>query len=215
MKKIALTLMILLLAGASVFAQSDLQVLAVVKYNKSESITVKQLKSRCEIYKKQLNRALTVEEKKSTLDALINEKLVLQAAQKDGITIPDSSVNQYFEQAMSQQVGRQVTEKQLSDLIKQSQGITLDELLVQQMGMTTAEYKAFLKNQLIMQQYVVKSSQDALAKVSPSDDEIRLFYESNKSSFVWNDIIKILMVVTEKGSDPDASKNKQIGRAHV
>ena len=204
MKKIALTLMILLLAGASVFAQSDLQVLAVVKYNKSESITVKQLKSRCEIYKKQLNRALTVEEKKSTLDALINEKLVLQAAQKDGITIPDSSVNQYFEQAMSQQVGRQVTEKQLSDLIKQSQGITLDELLVQQMGMTTAEYKAFLKNQLIMQQYVVKSSQDALAKVSPSDDEIRLFYESNKSSFVWNDIIKILMVVTEKGSDPDA-----------
>ena len=80
MKKIALTLMILLLAGASVFAQSDLQVLAVVKYNKSESITVKQLKSRCEVYKKQLNRALTVEEKKSTLDALINEKLVLQAA---------------------------------------------------------------------------------------------------------------------------------------
>ena len=210
MKKIALTLMILLLAGASVFAQSDLQVLAVVNYNKSESITVKQLKSRCEIYKKQLNRALTVEEKKSTLDALINEKLVLQAAQKDGITIPDSSVNQYFEQAMSQQVGRQVTEKQLSDLIKQSQGITLDELLVQQMGMTTAEYKAFLKNQLIMQQYVVKSSQDALAKVSPSDDEIRLFYESNKSSFVWNDIIKILMVVTEKGSDPDASKNKLV-----
>ena len=115
MKKIALTLMILLLAGASVFAQSDLQVLAVVKYNKNESITVKQLKTRCEVYRKQLNRVLTLEEKKSTLDSLINEKLMLQAAQKEGITIPDSYVDQYFAQAMSQSVGRAITEKELSD----------------------------------------------------------------------------------------------------
>lgn len=208
MKKIALTLMILLLAGASVFAQSDLQVLAVVKYNKNESITVKQLKTRCEVYRKQLNRALTLEEKKSTLDSLINEKLMLQAAQKEGITIPDSYVDQYFAQAMSQSVGRSITEKELSDYVKKTEGITLDELLLKQMGMNVADYKSFLKNQLMMQQYVVQKNSAELQKVSPSDDEIRMFYESNKSSFVWNDIVKVLMVVVEKGSNADQAKLK-------
>lgn len=208
MKKIALTLMILLLAGASVFAQSDLQVLAVVKYNKNESITVKQLKTRCEVYRKQLNRVLTLEEKKSTLDSLINEKLMLQAAQKEGITIPDSYVDQYFAQAMSQSVGRVITEKELSDYVKKTEGITLDELLLKQMGMNVADYKSFLKNQLMMQQYVVQKNSAELQKVSPSDDEIRMFYESNKSSFVWNDILKVLLVVVEKGSNADQAKLK-------
>lgn len=208
MKKIALTLMILLLAGASVFAQSDLQVLAVVKYNKNESITVKQLKTRCEVYRKQLNRVLTLEEKKSTLDSLINEKLMLQAAQKEGITIPDSYVDQYFAQAMSQSVGRAITEKELSDYVKKTEGITLDELLLKQMGMNVADYKSFLKNQLMMQQYVVQKNSAELQKVSPSDDEIRMFYESNKSSFVWNDILKVLLVVVEKGSNADQAKLK-------
>ena len=49
MKKLVFSLMSLVLLSASVFAQSDLQPLAVVKLNKNESITVKQLKTRCEI----------------------------------------------------------------------------------------------------------------------------------------------------------------------
>ena len=44
MKKLVFGLMSLLLLSASVFAQSDLQPLAVVKLNKNESITVKELK---------------------------------------------------------------------------------------------------------------------------------------------------------------------------
>lgn len=155
-----------------------------------------------------MNRALTLEEKKSTLDSLINEKLMLQAAQKEGITIPDSYVDQYFAQAMSQSVGRSITEKELSDYVKKTEGITLDELLLKQMGMNVADYKSFLKNQLMMQQYVVQKNSAELQKVSPSDDEIRMFYESNKSSFVWNDIVKVLMVVVEKGSNADQAKLK-------
>ena len=70
----------LMVSAASVFAQSDLQVLAVIKLNKSESITVKQLKTRVGVYEKQAGRVLTVDERKQTLDALISEKLINQAA---------------------------------------------------------------------------------------------------------------------------------------
>lgn len=208
MKKIILALSILFLAATSAFAQSDLQVLAVVKLNKSESITVKQLKNRCDTYQKQINRPLTIDEKKKALDTIIDEKLVLQAAQKAGISIPDSTVDQYFAQSMSQSLGGNVTEKELAEIVKKTQGITLDELLIKQVGMNVSEYKTYLRNQLMMQQYVVQKNQNELARVAPTDDEIRMAYESNKASFVWNDILKVFLIIVPKGDNSDKAKLK-------
>lgn len=210
MKKIILALSMLLAATGMAFAQSsDLQVLAVVKYNKSESITVKQLKTRCDTYEKQTGQKLTLEFKKEVLNSLIGEKLVLQAAAKAGISIPDSTVDQVFLDAMSQSIGVSVTEKQLNDLLKAQKNTTLDAELQAQTGMNVAEYKAFLKNQLIAQQYVIQQKQADMEKAAnPSDAEIRAFYEGNKASFVWGDMVKLLAVGVVKGSNADAAKNK-------
>ena len=210
MKKIILALsMLMAVAGMSFAQSSDLQVLAVVKYNKSESITVKQLKTRCDTYEKQLGQKLTLENKKEVLSSLIDEKLVLQAAAKAGISIPDSTVDQYFIEAMSQSVGAVVTEKQLNELLKTQKNTTLDAELQAQTGMNVTEYKAYLKNQLIAQQYVVQQKQAEIEKASvPTDSEIRAFYEGNKASFVWNDMVKLLAVGVPKGSNADAAKNK-------
>ena len=207
MKKIILGLSIFLLAAGMSFAQSDLQVLTVVKYNKSESITVKQLKTRCDTYEKQLGTKLTVDQRKEVLKSLVDEKLVLQAAAKAGIVIPDSTVDQYFLQAMSQSVGAVVTEKQLDDYFK-TQGTSLDAELLKQTGMNVADYKIYLKNQLIAQQYVINQRQEQIQAVAPTDAEIRAFYESNKASFVWNDMVRLLFVGVAKGTNADDAKNK-------
>ena len=132
MKRIALAILALFMSCA-LFAQNDLQVLAVVKLNKNESITLKQLKVRCTTYEKQINRALTVEERKQVLDTLIEETLIVQAAAKAGISVPDSSVDQYFAQSMSQSLGVNVSEKDLEDILKKQQGKTLDEVLLEQL----------------------------------------------------------------------------------
>ncbi len=211
MKKLSVVLVMMLAFAGAMFAQNDLQVLTVVNYSKSESITVKQLKARCEIYEKQMGKKLTVDEKKMVLKALVEEKLVVQAAVKAGISIPDSSIDQYFMQTMSAQVGANVTEKELNDLVMKQEGITLDALLKKQTGMNVAEYKAYLKNQLIAQQYVVTQKQEDIAKVAATDEEIRAFYAGNKTSFVWNDMVKAFMVITPKGTDPDAAKNTLTG----
>lgn len=208
MKKIVLSVLVLLATASALFAQSDLQVLAVVKYNKSESITVKQLKSRCDTYEKQMGKKLNTTERNQVLEALIEEKLVLQAASKAGLSIPDSAVDQYFLQTMSQQVGMQVTEKELGELIQKSQGVSLDQLLQSQTGMNVSEYKLFLKNQLIAQQYVISQKQQELQSVSATDEQIRQFYESNKTSFVWNDMMKMFMIVVPKGTNPENAKLK-------
>ena len=208
MKKIIAVLSLLMLTSFAVFAQSDLQVLAVVKLNKSESVTLKQLKTRCDVYEKQVGKPLTVEERKLVLDTLIEEKLMVQSAVKAGISIPDSAVDQYFAQGMSQQIGVNVTEKELEELIKKNYGKTLDDLLIEQTGMSKTEYKAHLKNQLMMQQYVAQQNQAELQKVAATDEEIRMAYESNKSSFVWNDMMKVFLVIVPKASDADAAKLK-------
>ena len=211
MKQILAVLSLLMLTSFAVFAQSDLQVLAVVKLTKNESITLKQLKTRCETYEKQMGgRTLTVDEKKQVLDTLIEERLIVQAAAKEGISIPDSYVDQYFAQYVSQLAGANVSEKEFEEIVKKSYGKTLDQLLIEQTGMNKTEYKNQLKNTLLMQQYVVQKNQAEIQKVAATDDEIRMAYESNKSSFVWNDMIKMLLVIVPQGSNPEAAKQKTV-----
>ena len=208
MKKIITVLSILMFTTFAVFAQADLQPLAIVKLNKNESITLKQLKTRCGAYEKQIGRALSVDERKQVLDTMIEETLMVQAALKAGLNVADSSVDQYFSQSMSQSLGVSVTEKELDELIKKQQGKTLDEVLIEQTGMNKVDYKKHLKNVLLMQQYVVQKNQAEIQKVAATDEEIRMAYESNKSSFVWNDMVKLLLVIVPKGNNPEAAKQK-------
>ena len=110
-------------------------------------------------------------------------------------------------QAMSQSVGASVTEKELNDLLK-AQNTSLDAELLAQTGMNVADYKAYLKNQLIAQQYVISVRQSEIQASAATDAEIRGFYEGNKASFVWSDMVKLFVVGVPNGNNADAAKNK-------
>ena len=182
MKKIALAL-VSLLAASIVFAQTDLQVLAVVKLTKNDSITVKLLKNRVESYEKTQNGVkLSLADREKVLEAMIQEKVVLQAATKAGISIPDSTVEQYFMQSISQQVGRQISEAEFEQIVQEQTKMSLDEYMKQMTGMSVSDYKAYLKNQLIVQQYIISQKQNELNSVGPTDEEIRAAYELNKAN---------------------------------
>ncbi|MBQ6056399.1 MAG: hypothetical protein IJL34_01875 [Treponema sp.] len=165
MKRLALSLSLIVMTIAGVFAQADLQPLATVKLNKSETITLRQLKTRVDVYAKQNGiSSFTIEQKKEILAAMIDEKLVVQAAQKAGLTLTDTQVDQYFLQNVSAQVGRNVTQNEFEEIVRAQTGKTLDEYLKAQVGMNQSEYKAYLKNQLIAQQYVIQQKQDKISK---------------------------------------------------
>lgn len=209
MKRLFIGIALFLTVAASVFAQnSDLTPLAVIKHNKSETITAKQLRARIDFLKKEMGvQSFTLEQKQQILDSLISEKLVAQAAAKEGISISDSQVNAAFLNTFSQQLGQQVTEAQLSDFIERQTGKNLATYMKEQTGMSLEEYKEYLKNQLVAQQYVYAKKQEELKKVVATDDEIRSAYEMNKSAFVWNDMSKLFLVMVPKGNDPSASKS--------
>lgn len=202
---------LLIFCVASVFAQNnDLQPLATINITKTESITLMQLKERVESYKLQTGlTSFTVEQKKEILDGMINEKLIVQAAQKTGITLTDAQVNDFFLDQMQKQLGQPLTEAQLSQLVKEQTGMTLDEYIQSQVGMNLKEYKAYLKNQLIAQQYILSTKKDEISAASmPTDEEIRAYYELKKSAFFQNDILKLFLVIVPKNGDEKAARKK-------
>ena len=209
MKRLALCVSMILMTCSAIFAQADLQPLATIKLNKSETITLKQLKNRVEVYGKQNGiSSFTVEQKKEILNAMIDEKLVVQAATKAGLVLTDTQVNQYFMQNVSQQLGRNVTEAEFEEIVKQQTGQSLDEYMKSTTGMGLEEYKAYLKNQLIAQQYVLQQKQSEIQSAAPSDEEIRAFYELNKASFVQADMLKLFLVIFPKGDNAESVKDK-------
>lgn len=209
MKRLGMFVCLNLLIVGSLVAQSDLQPIATVRIQKNEPITLRQLKTRVEAYQKEMGRVMTLDERKKVLDTIINERLVVQAAEKEGLRVPDSEVNQNFIQMISQQVGRNVTEAEFAQLIKQQTGLSLDDYMRAQNGMSLADYKNFLRSQIIAQRYVMSKNQTQLQNMAgPSDSDIRSYYELNKQSFVQPDMVKIFLVVAAKNDNPSAAEQK-------
>lgn len=199
MKKILGVLCITLSICVSSFAQTNLQPIAEVKLTSRAPITLGQLKSRVSALEKELGRKMTFEERQQTLDGLINERLIVQAAEKDGIKIMDSEVNNYFNEYVSNQLGQRVSEADFAKLIKEKTNMSLDEYMKAQNGMTLAEFKNFLRTQLTAQAYVMQKKQKELSSIaSPTDEQIRSYYEVNKQSFVQPDTVKLFLVVAPK-----------------
>lgn len=209
MKKILCATILSAVTLFSMAAQSNnLQPLAVVKLNGHETITLKDVKDSVETYQTQAGRKFTVEERKQILESLIDQKLIVQAAKKEGISFTDTQIQQYYLQNMAQMVGRQVTEKEFADIVRQQTGKTVDEFLLSQVRMNVTQYKNYLKNQLMAQQYVVVKKAAEINAVQATDKEIRDFYELNKSKIVWNDMVHMFLVSVKKGADANAAKTK-------
>lgn len=196
MKKQLLTICLIFSAVFGLFAQADIQPLATVKITKSETITLKQLKKRCDVYKLQYGvTSFTVDQKKQILDSLIAERLVVQAASKAGINLTDTQVQEIYLNFLSNQVGQAITEQQYASLVKEQTGFSLDDYFQAQMGMNTSELKTFLKNQYISQQYIYALKKADIEGVTATDAEIREYYEMNKQQFFQPDILKVFLVI--------------------
>ncbi|MGP1587099.1 MAG: peptidyl-prolyl cis-trans isomerase [Treponemataceae bacterium] len=206
MKRFNAVLFVAAIFCGSIFAQQlnspDLQVLAIVKHKGTDSITLGSLKVMARPY-----GVLTIDKKIELLNSMIDDKLLSQAAEKSGIVVSDSQVNQYFQQQLSQFARQPITEQQFSELLMKTQGMTLDQYIKAQTGMNLAEYKKTLKRQICQNQYVAQHKQSEIQKAAAvSDDEVKSFYNNNRSTFVQPETVEVFHVIIPKGKDEAASK---------
>lgn len=206
MKRIAIGLSLFLIL-TSAFAQNGLQPLAVVKLNRSETITVNQVKTRAVLAERQYGlTSLPLEQRRALLENLISEKLIVQAATKEGLSVTDTQVDEAFLNTFSQQLGTRVSEAQLDKIMNDNFGMSLDEYIQEESGMSKSEYKTYLRNQILIQRYVFEQRQNELQSIAATDAEIRNAYEMNKAQFVWNDMVKVFIVLSPKNNDAMAAR---------
>jgi parvulin-like peptidyl-prolyl isomerase len=197
------------------FAQIDLQTIAVVKLTKSEPITVKQVKNEAEQYVKtamiqetgrqptadELNKALqglTLDDKRQVLNLMINEKLTLQAAERDKISVSENEINQQINglrSQLAQNIGRQPTDAEFSLAIRN------------EMGMELPAYRDMIRRQLLMQKYLVEKKQSVLNGFkNPTDEDILTEYKLRETQLVRPRTVRFSMIEVPHGSDKAKAK---------
>jgi hypothetical protein len=107
----------------------------------------------------QMDEKQKEELEKSVLDQMINAELLLQTAEKDGISIEDKEVDAELEKIK----GNFEDEKQFEDTLKQNE-------------MTEKELKGQLKKQMTVNKYL----DSKVGKVEATDEEIQAMYDQYK-----------------------------------
>ena len=193
MKRIVLFTLFFSFTAIWCFAQADLQPAATVNLSKTEVISVRQLRTEVERMEKARGRTLTKEERLNLLDVMINEKLAVQAAEKERITISESEVNQQIQQlraTLAQQLGRQPTDAEFNQAIRNESGL---------------EYPAFreqLRRQMIVQKYLLAKKDPLFKSVKePTEAEIIEQYNLARAQFVRPETVRFSMIQVPYGPD--------------
>jgi len=216
MKRYFIIFLLAVFSGTMAFAQADLQTVALVNLTKSEPITVRQLKTELEKYfwprivasigrnptSTELNKEVqnsSMDFRRQMLDLMINDRLAIQAAERDKITVTDNEVNQQITQLkaqMAQNIGRQPTDEEFATAVKNETGQDLPA------------FRDSLKRQGIVQKYLLAKKQDLFSSIKePTNAEIVSAYNLAKAQFVRPDTVRFSMIQVPYGSDT-ASKNK-------
>jgi parvulin-like peptidyl-prolyl isomerase len=199
MKRVLNLLFLSLIAAAAVFAQNDLQPAAIVQLTRSEPITVKQYRTELDRTEKQVGRPLSAAERRQVLDGMINEKLAIQAAERDKIIVNENEVNQQIQQLrnqMVQSIGRQPTETEFATAIRNESGLELPA------------FRELVRKQLITQKYLMSKKQDQINAVKdPTAAEIQEAYNLAKAQLVRPDTVRFSIIQIPYGNDA-ATKTK-------
>jgi hypothetical protein len=127
---------------------------------------------------------------------MINERLVLQAAERDRVIISDNELNQHIGQIRAQMapaLGRQPTDAEFATAVR---------------GQTGLEMPAFreqTRRQLTQQNYLFTQKRGMLENIRPpAEAEIVSMFELTRSQFVRPDTVRLSMIQVPFGADAAA-----------
>ena len=193
MKRVLFFIVLITLIVVSGFSQTGLQPAAIVNLTRSEPITVGQLRTEITRMEAAARRTLTRDERLEVLDVIINERLALQAAERDRITVSENELNQQIQQlrgAMTQQIGRQPTDAEFNQAVLAESGMDLNT------------FREQLRRQLVVQKYLMSKKGDLLSSISvPTEAEITEQYELARAHFVRPQTVRFSMIQVPYGPD--------------
>jgi parvulin-like peptidyl-prolyl isomerase len=199
MKRLIFIVLCSFLTAAFAFSQANLQPAATVNLVRAETMTVGMLRTEVERLEKAQGKAMTREQRLEVLDIMINERLVIQAAERDRVSVSDNEVTQRMQQfrgLMAQNLGRQPTDSEFNQAIRAQSGLEL------------AEFQRQLRRQMIVEKYLMTKKEGLISSIKiPTEDEIISQYNLAKAQFVRPETVRFTMIQIPYGSDA-ASRTK-------
>lgn len=192
-RKLFLSVLLLIAALSAVSAAVISQPAATVYLIRNTAISTDELKAETERY-----RAMGADVSElDVLQTMINDEVFLQGAERDGVVVTDRQIDQMinsiYQNAVQQaaQAGQSVTREQF------------DAEIVRQFGSVEA-YREALKNQAILQQYLMQERGDELADVpAPTESQISSFYRQNQQTFFQPECVKLSHIYIPKTGNAD------------
>jgi parvulin-like peptidyl-prolyl isomerase len=192
MKRILFVFLCLLTAVLG-FSQTQLQPAATINLIRTEAITVGQLRTEVTRMEQSSRRTLTQAERLQVLDVIINERLVLQAAERDRVIITENEVNQQIQQlraTLAQRLGRQPTDAEFAQAVMNESGLDVNT------------FRDNLRRQLIVQKYLMTRKGDLINSIRrPTEEEIATEYSLLRGDLVRPETIRFTMIQVPYGSD--------------
>lgn len=201
-RKLFCVMMLALLALSSVSSAVISQPAATVYLIRNTAISTEDLIAQTERYN---SMGMNITEL-DVLQTMINDEVFLQGAERDGVTISDRQldqmINSIYQNAVQQasQAGQTVTREQF------------DQEVVRQFGSVEA-YRDAIRNQAIVQQYLMQERGDALSNVpAPSESDISSFYRQNQQTFFQPECVKLAHIYIAKtgNADEDAANKSTL-----
>jgi parvulin-like peptidyl-prolyl isomerase len=161
----------------------------MVELIKKEPITVRQLKSELAPIEQARGRPYTVPERRAALDELVNQRLILQAAERDRIAVSEGEIDAALRDYLSQQNGRALTDAEYVQAMQQA-------------GTNAAAVRQQVSRQLLMQKYLMSKKQAQINAVrQPTEDEIVNWFNLNKAKMVRPDMVRLNLISVPYGPD--------------
>lgn len=167
-----LVALLLILPIGELAAQVLDRSVARVRLTHTASIGQRALRSQVELYERQAGTSLSAAQRREVLEIMINEELIEQAAERDGISVSEEELDRRIAQERMS-LGAQVAEEQFRLLVEQ------------QLGMSYDDYRSELRKQLLQQRYIQETERQRFESIAePSESEIREVYNENVTEFI-------------------------------
>lgn len=167
--------LLLFVVAAIASAQVLDQPVAIVRLTKTVNIGIRELEGQLAVFQQQLGRELQAEEKRQILDALVNDELLLQAAERASIRVSQDEIQNYLSvqrQQWSQAIGEMLTEEQFRQRVEQ------------ETGESWSGFVADVTDELIKLKYVRQEKADVFqSQGGVTEAEVRDVYDEQTTSF--------------------------------
>lgn len=185
MKKIFITFVIFCIVGLIVMGQ-DMAV-ATIRYQRTEPVSGRQLNEMIELLEQQQGRKLSLKERKAVLEKLIDQMLMVQAAEADRtITVSKSEAEEAALRLLSTQltnVGALPPGAVLTDKLQYKQ-------VIERQGLTVADFEANVRKQLLVEKYITTKGKEDFQSIAPATEEdINNEYQKRVQEFVVSDSV--------------------------